>query len=210
MVTDAELFDFAHMICGGDHEGAVQALKDSTDLAVARLAVGATRSSAQEFFLEGCGVIFYAGHTGLHVAAAAYDVDLCRALVRAGADVHAVNRRGAQPLHEAVQGGPGSPTWDPAAQVAVIEYLIEAGADPDAVAAGGVTPLHRAVRNRCSAAVGALLDAGADPQRTNDSGSTPAKLAGLTTGRGGTGSPDAKAEQAEIRVLLEAVVDDRA
>jgi ankyrin repeat protein len=76
------------------------------------------------------------------------------------------------------------------------------GADPDAAAMGGVTPLHRAVRNRCSAAVEALLAAGADPRLTNDHGSTAADLAHWTTGRGGTGSPAAKAEQRIIIDLL--------
>jgi hypothetical protein len=88
-----------------------------------------------------------------------------------------------------------------------MEYLIAAGADPDAVAAGGVTPLHRAVRNRCSAAVRVLLEAGADPQRPNDAGSTATTLADQTTGRAGSGSPEAKAEQARIIALLSAAID---
>jgi hypothetical protein len=50
--------------------------------------------------------------------------------------------------------------------------------------------------------VRALLDAGADPRRPNDAGSTPSSLARQTTGRGGTGSPEAKAEQAAIIALL--------
>ena len=86
----------------------------------------------------------------------------------------------------------------------MVTFLIEAGADPDAVAAGGVTPLHRAVRNRCASAVRALLDAGADPHRSNDNGSTAVMLAGWTTGRGGSGSPEAKAEQARILRMLAA------
>jgi hypothetical protein len=76
-------------------------------------------------------------------------------------------------------------------------------AGPDvATAAGGVTPLHRAVRNRCSAAVEALLTRGADPQCRNDRGSTASDLAGRTTGRGGTGSAEARAEQEIIVGLL--------
>jgi hypothetical protein len=99
-------------------------------------------------------------------------------------------------------GGPGAATWDPGAQCAVLRSLIEAGADVDAPATGGVTPLHRAVRNRCSAAVETLLRAGADPELANDQGSTALDRAGWTTGRGGTGAPEAKAEQRIIFELL--------
>ncbi|HTL35067.1 MAG TPA: ankyrin repeat domain-containing protein, partial [Kofleriaceae bacterium] len=128
---------------------------------------------------------------------------VARRPVALGAAVDAANRRRQQPLHYAVDGGPGG-HWEPAAQVATITALIDAGADPNAVDMGGVTPLHRAVRNRCAAAVKALLDRGADPHRKNGSGSTPAQLAVLTTGRPGTGAPEAKAQQAEIVQLLAA------
>jgi hypothetical protein len=64
-------------------------------------------------------------------------------------------------------------------------------------------PLHRAVRTRSTAAVKALLDGGADPRAKNKSGSTPMDLAKQTTGRGGSGSPAAKKEQAEIIRLLD-------
>jgi hypothetical protein len=50
--------------------------------------------------------------------------------------------------------------------------------------------------------VQALLDAGADPSRANDNGSTAFMLTEHTTGRGGTGSPEAKAEQEKIIRLL--------
>jgi hypothetical protein len=51
--------------------------------------------------------------------------------------------------------------------------------------------------------VQALLDGGVDINRTNKSGSTPMRLATMTTGRGGSGSVEAKAPQAEIVRLLE-------
>jgi hypothetical protein len=52
--------------------------------------------------------------------------------------------------------------------------------------------------------VRALLDGGADPTRPNGSGSTPMKLATRPTGRSGSGSPGAKAQQALIvRLLVE-------
>jgi hypothetical protein len=72
----------------------------------------------------------------------------------------------------------------------------------------GVTPLHRAVRTRCAEAVRTLLAHGADPARKNKSGSTPMHLASLNTGRGGTGSAEAKAQQAEIVRALEQAVRD--
>ena len=59
------------------------------------------------------------------------------------------------------------------------------------------------MRTRGAAAVRALLEGGADPDRRNHRGSTPLKLAGLTTGRGGSGSADAKREQAQIIELLQ-------
>jgi ankyrin repeat protein len=125
---------------------------------------------------------------------------MARALIERGADIRARNRRGAKPLHAAVMGNPTSTTWSPREQCDVIILLVESGADPNSVAVGGVTPLHRAVRNRCSAAVETLLRAGADPGLPNDSGSTAADLASFTTGRGGSGSVEAKVEQ---RILLE-------
>jgi hypothetical protein len=203
VVDDHALLAFLRALASDHGTDATALLSSAPELAtVALVAEGATRATAEQFFLHECGVYVYAGHTALHVGAAAYNTAFARQLVSAGADVRAKNRRGAEPLHEATSGGPGSYAWDPARQAAVIAYLIEVGADPNAGAAGGVTPLHRAVRNRCAAAVRALLDAGADPHRRNDRGSTAITLASQTTGRGGSGSPEAKAQQVEILALL--------
>jgi ankyrin repeat protein len=144
----------------------------------------------------------YGGDTALHVAAAGHRPELAHLLLSAGADVSARNRRGAQSLHYAADGTPGGTNWNPHAQAATIACLLEAGADPNAADGSGVAPIHRAVRTRCAAAVRALLDGGADPRRTNSSGSTPMTLATHNTGRGGTGSAQAKAQQAEITRLL--------
>ena len=158
----------------------------------------------EEFFLAQGHAQLYAGDSALHAAAFLYSRPLARQLIGLGADVQARNRRGAQPLHAAVMGIPGAGNWNPQRQCEVIGYLIEVGADPDAAAAGGVTPLHRAVRNRCAAAVRALLAAGADPHLANDRGSTAFTLARQPTGRGGSGTPEAKAEQQEIIGALDA------
>lgn len=127
-----------------------------------------------------------------------------RELVNAGAAVAAANRRGAEPLHYAVDGSPGSARWNPVAQKATVLCLVELGADPNAVDKNGTTPLHRAVRNRCAGAVKGRLEVGADRQATNGSGSTPMQLARQTTGRGGTRSADARPQQQEILRLLQA------
>ncbi len=127
-----------------------------------------------------------------------------RKLLAAGADIRARNRRGAEPIHGAAVGQPGSSAFDPRAQAVTITCLIEAGADPDALDMDGVAPLHRAVRTRCAAAVKALLEGGADPRQENKSGSTPMLLATRNTGRAGSGSAEAKAEQQLIVQLLQA------
>jgi len=196
VVDTQDLVALMRAIGTGDREAVTRALAADPELVTARI------QRPDEFFLAERYAQVYAGDTLLHAAAFTYDVRTARQLVVAGADVRARNRRGAEPLHAAIIGGPGSDTWDPAAQVAMIAYLVEAGADPNAAAMGGVTPLHRAVRNRCSAAVHELLRVGADPGLTNDSGSTALTLAQWTTGRGGTGSPEAKHEQELIVGML--------
>jgi hypothetical protein len=163
---------------------------------------GATRSGARDFCLAPRGIYVYAGHTALHVAAGSYRLAAVSALLEAGADVHARNRRGAEPLHAAAMGMPGAPWWNPTAQAAAIERLVAAGARVDSGDKLGVTPLHKAVRCRCAAAVRALMAAGADPKAKTGRGSTAIEMAGRTTGRGGSGSAEARAEQEEILRLF--------
>jgi hypothetical protein len=193
----SDLVQLLEAIAARDHRAATARLDATPSLVTAGLA------RRDEFFLALRRAQVYEGTTALHAAAFSYDARMARELVTRGADIRARDRRGAEPLHAAMTGGPGSAQWDPSQQRAIIEYLIEAGVDPNATAAGGVTPLHRAVRNRCSAAVEALLSAGADKDLRNDHGSTASELAGWTTGRGGTGSAAAKAEQAIIIALLD-------
>jgi ankyrin repeat protein len=204
VVDDRDLLAFMRAISVGDRATTAHQLATMPELATARLLRGGTRTTSVDFFLSEIRMQLYAGDTALHVAAASYDTSLARDLVGEGADVRARNRRGAEPIHAAVIGGPGSSNWAPRKQAAMVKFLIEVGAPVEAPAAGGVTPLLRAIRNRCSAAVRVLLDAGADPRRTNDSGSSALDLARLTTGRSGSGTPEAKAEQAKIIEMLEA------
>ena len=196
MIGRSELTRLLIAIANLDHKAAVDLLDSSPLLATAGQARG------DEFFLAERLAHVYAGDTALHAASFSYDAEMAADLLARGADVRARNRRGAEPLHAAVNGVPGSASWSPTRQREVIVFLLGAGADPNTAAAGGVTPLHRAVRNRCSAAVDALLSAGADPGMRNEHGSSAFDLARWTTGRGGTGSAAAKTEQRIILDLL--------
>ena len=153
---------------------------------------------SEERFVTAIVHQFYRGDTLLHVAAAGFRADMAADLLERGADIAAKNRRGAQALHYAADARRPSH----GDQVATIKVLLSAGADANARDKTGVAPLHRAVRRRGAAAVKALLDGGADANLKNGSGSTPLFLAEHTTGASGSGSTDAKAEQAEIVHLL--------
>jgi hypothetical protein len=198
------------LIAIGDSLRAIALLGSSPELATLRAEHGATRKEAEQYFYREVGHYLNVGDTALHIAAAAYNTDVARALIRYGADVRSRNRLGAEPLHYAADGAPDSIRWNAAAQRSTIAYLIEAGADPNVTDRRGVTPLHRAIRTRCAGAVKALLDGGADSRKPNGNGSTPMVLAERNTGRGGSGSPAAKAQQAQIIQLLEDSVPHQA
>jgi ankyrin repeat protein len=194
------LLDFVRAVVAGDIEQVSRRLAGDPALATTPADVGATRQEASDFFFVDIAHYLYGGDTALHMAAAAFRRPVAELLVAGGADCRARNRRGAEPLHHAADTN----RWDPAAQAETIEYLLSVGADPNALDRSGVAPLHRAVRTRSQPAVRALLDGGADPRLPNKAGSTPLLLAALTTGRGGSGSPHAREQQAAIvRLLLE-------
>jgi ankyrin repeat protein len=189
-------------IVSGDVPTARKMIQALPHLAKERASHAATRQAPSENFFDEILHYMYGGDTALHMAAAAYQGHIAAELIAKHADVRAKNRRGAEPLHYAADGVPGSRKWNPRAQASIIAILIKAGANPNAIDKNGVRPLHRAVRTRCAAAVKALLDGGADPHAGNGSGSTPLMLATQNTGRGGTGSPEAKEQQKEILRLL--------
>jgi len=194
---------FIEVIVSGDSVTAIGLLDASPHLAREHSAYGAIRQAPTENFFDRIQHYINEGDTALHMAAAAKQTRIVEELIARGADVRAKNRRGAEPLHYAVDGGPGSPVWNPSEQAKIIARLIRAGAGPNAVDKSGVTPLHRAVRNRCAAAVKALIEGGADPLAPNGNGSTPMLLATLNTGKSGSGSAEAKEQQQQILRFLE-------
>jgi len=192
--------DFIRIVVQGDVNEVSRRVAGDPALATQSSDVGATRQASSDFFFPDIAHYLYAGDTALHMAAAAFQRRVAEVLVAHGADCRAKNRRGAEPLHYAADAN----RWDPTAQTETIEYLLSAGADPGALDSSGVAPLHRAVRTRALAATRALLDGGAAATQRNKSGSTPLHLAVQTTGRGGSGSPQAREQQAAIvRLLLE-------
>lgn len=185
-----------------DEEEVSRLLDASPNLATQAVHTGATRQNSTSYFFNEIKHYVYAGDTALHIAAAAYAREIATLLLDRGAGVRSRNRRGAEPLHYAADGSPGSPGWNSAAQEAIVECLINAGADPNAADKSGVGPLHRAVRTRSAGAVRMLLEHGADPRRKNGSGSTPLHLAVQDTGRGGAGSTASRDGQRAIIALL--------
>ena len=111
--SESAFLDFVRTVVGGPVDEVSRRLAADPSLATVASDVGATRRDAATFFFDEIAHYLYAGDTALHMAAAAYEVGVARELVSKGANVRARNRRGAEPLHYAADGAPGSPAWDP-------------------------------------------------------------------------------------------------
>jgi ankyrin repeat protein len=85
-------------------------------------------------------------------AAANGDIELVRALIKAGANVKLANQLGTSAITEASIIG----------SAPIVEALLKAGADPNFRTPNGETPLMAAARSGNGDAAKALLDAGAD------------------------------------------------
>ena len=194
----SEFLEFIRLVVAGDTDRVSRRLRAAPTLAAMASPVGATRQQATDFFFTAISHYLYSGDTPLHIAAAASSRPMAELLVSHGADCRARNRRGAEPLHYASDGNRS----EPLSQASVIEFLVSIGAEPNAVDKSGVAPLHRAVRARSVAAVKALLDRGAELRQPNKSGSTPLHLAVQNTGASGSGSDEARRNQAAIIKLL--------
>jgi len=177
-----------------DEATGVQLVRATPEIAQARV--------ADERLVEEIPHQLYVGDTALHLAAAALRPIAVAALIEAGADPNAENRRGATALHYACDARPKArKTWDPSKQRSVIELLLGAGSDIERKDKAGATPLHRAVRARSPEAVRCLLERGARVDATHGrQRTTPLHL--VTHSTGASGTKGARAEQQEIEALL--------
>jgi ankyrin len=92
------------------------------------------------------------GTTALHWAVRQNDLVTAEALIRAGADVKAINRYGVTPMVLAATNG----------NATMIRKLLDAGADPNSANSGGETALMTAARTGNVDTVTLLLDRGAN------------------------------------------------
>src|SRR6266571_1909189 len=119
------LMTLLRAIMARDEQKASRLLAATPGLARQAVKIGATREVAVDFYFQEIAHYVYAGDTALHIAAAAYRREISEELVARGANPRARNRRGAEPLHYAADGLPGSDIWSPHAQHAIVEYLID-------------------------------------------------------------------------------------
>jgi hypothetical protein len=169
------------------------------ELTTADSSLVSRRVSEARFYDQKIFHWLYAGDTALHLGAAGYRVEIVKLLLAAGSDPNAsTNHRQSGPLHYAADGYIIGPAWDEERQIKTIECLLGAGADVNAQDKNGAAALHRAVRTRCAAAARVLLEAGADPSLRNKAGSSAFHLAVQNTGRGGTGTDEARDAQRQI------------
>ena len=177
-----------------DEARAMRLVRATPEIAQARV--------ANERLVEEIPHQLYVGDTALHLASAALRPLAVAALIEAGADPNAENRRGATALHYACDARPkAGKMWDPSKQRSVIELLLNAGSDIEHKDKASAAPLHRAVRARSPEAVRCLLERGARVDATHGrQRTTPLHL--VTHSTGASGTKGASAEQQEIEKLL--------
>jgi len=88
MQADVELRRLTAAIVSGEPATTSRLLAASPTLATACFRAGATRASAKAYYLERIARYINAGDTALHIAAACYETQLVRNLIKLNADVH--------------------------------------------------------------------------------------------------------------------------
>ena len=118
-MSDAALMMLVRTVVTADDTVAFRLLAANPALAKASFEIGATPPDRRDLLPRRDRALHIrGGDTALHVAAAAYRQEIVPKLIAMGANVRARNRRGAEPLHYAVDGMPGSRRWNPPAQAA--------------------------------------------------------------------------------------------
>lgn len=102
-------------------------------------------------------------HEAALFAAAHGHISIVRLLVRAGAEVDALDMYGYGALHQAALTN----------NAAACRLLLDAGASIDAQSVKGYTPLHTAIYKRCNESATLLLERGASLKLTNQRGESP-------------------------------------
>src|SRR3954452_16748908 len=189
MITSNRSTSFDELLAAivADEAEAVRLVRATPDIAQAGV--------VDEHLVEEVPHQLYVGDTALHLAAAALRSLAVGALIEAGADANAENRRGATALHYACDARPkAGKTWNPSRQRSVIELLLDARSDIEHKDKAGAAALHRAVRARSPEAVRCLLERGARVDATHGSQrTTPLHIGTRSTGASGT--KGARAEQ---------------
>ncbi|HMB94870.1 MAG TPA: ankyrin repeat domain-containing protein, partial [Tepidisphaeraceae bacterium] len=109
------------------------------------------------------------GYTLLHWSACNGDADMCKLLIKYGANVAARNTQGRTPLHLAVSRIETAPE--------VVEVFLKAGAPVNVQDNLGSSPLHDAVSNNAPGIVDLLIESGADVNSVDQDGTSPLYIA---------------------------------
>jgi ankyrin repeat protein len=123
---------------------------------------------ATRIYVRGTHIDRAEKQTALHLAAMYGEVEICRLLLRHGADVRALNVRNNTPLHAVVGIG-----RDDKAAAVLCALFVRRGASVDARNSEGMTALAFASGSREVESARVLLRHGADARTTDDAGVTP-------------------------------------
>jgi ankyrin repeat protein len=170
--------ELINSIIGGDVDDIQYAISRGAELTAADrmgrsvLSIAASqgeRGSVDVLIAHGADVNTRLGKHGfspLHSGAITCNLEACRSLLDAGADVAAKDKEGQTALHLLAH-------YSPNFRKELVDFLVERGADIHAADSKGNTPLHHAARHSNGAVAQAFLAHGADMEARNTKGEAP-------------------------------------